>query len=64
MPKIFGKFTRFDNPMSDTVDGSGLGLYWVDRIVKMHAGSISVVSTLGKGTAFTIILPMLAPSDE
>ena len=55
--KIFEKFTRVDNSMSDTVNGSGLGLYWVKRIIVMHGGKITVKSTLGTGTDFIISLP-------
>ena len=56
--KIFEKFTRVDNLVSDTVSGSGLGLYWTKRIVAMHGGSITVKSKLGKGTSFIITLPL------
>jgi signal transduction histidine kinase len=38
--------------------GSGLGLAIVDRIVKEHKGEIAVESNLGKGTKFTILLPV------
>jgi two-component system sensor histidine kinase HydH len=38
--------------------GSGLGLAIVDRIVKEHKGEIAVESSLGKGTTFTIMLPV------
>jgi signal transduction histidine kinase len=55
--KIFEKFTRIDNPLSDTISGSGLGLYWVMRIITMHGGNITVKSELGKGTTFSIQLP-------
>lgn len=55
--KIFEKFTRVDNAMSDTVNGSGLGLYWVKRIIEMHGGIITVSSVLGKGTTFIVRLP-------
>jgi PAS domain S-box-containing protein len=55
--KIFEKFTRVDNAMSDTVNGSGLGLYWVKRIVTMHGGSITIDSVLDKGTTFIVKLP-------
>lgn len=55
--KIFEKFTRVNNPMSDTVNGSGLGLYWVKRIIVMHGGTIIVKSNLGKGTDFIVRLP-------
>lgn len=56
--RLFQKFSRIDNPTSATVDGSGLGLYWAARIVSLHGGTIRVDSTLGKGTTFTISLPL------
>jgi PAS domain S-box-containing protein len=55
--RIFDKFTRIDNDLSDTVNGNGLGLYWVKQIVKMHDGTIEVGSQLHKGTTFTVGLP-------
>lgn len=56
--RIFDKFTRIDNNMSDTVNGNGLGLYWVKRIVKLHHGKITLQSALGKGTEFTVSIPL------
>jgi PAS domain S-box-containing protein len=56
-PRIFQKFTRIDNELSDTVSGSGLGLYWVDQIVKLHGGSVKVKSTPRKGSSFVVSLP-------
>jgi signal transduction histidine kinase len=38
--------------------GSGLGLAIVDRIVKEHQGEIAVESTVGKGTKFTMVIPV------
>ena len=55
--KIFDKFTRIDNDLSDTVSGTGLGLYWVKKIIKLHNGNIKVVSKLGSGSTFTVSLP-------
>lgn len=55
--KIFDKFTRIDNALSDTVTGSGLGLYWTKRIITMHGGEITVSSALDKGTTFDVRLP-------
>lgn len=56
--RIFDKFTRVDNELSDTVTGTGLGLYWVERIIVLHSGSITVESERGKGTTFKIRLPL------
>lgn len=55
--KIFDKFVRIDNPLSDTMGGSGLGLYLAKRIVDLHEGTIAVNSKPGKGSAFKITLP-------
>jgi len=55
--RIFEKFCRLDNPLSVSVGGTGLGLYWVQKILDLHDADIQVSSELGKGTTFTIIFP-------
>ncbi|MFZ1324380.1 MAG: PAS domain-containing sensor histidine kinase [Candidatus Saccharimonadales bacterium] len=55
--KIFEKFGRANNKLTQKVSGSGLGLYWADKIIKLHDGAIELESQKGKGTAFTIRLP-------
>lgn len=55
--RIFDKFTRVDNELSDTVSGTGLGLYWVKQIIKLHKGSIELESAIRKGSTFTVRLP-------
>lgn len=54
--RIFDKFTRVDNELSDTVTGTGFGLYWAKRIVGLHGGHIRVRSTPGAGSTFTVRL--------
>lgn len=56
--KVFQKFLRLDNPMSTEVGGTGLGLYWVQKIIDLHGGCVDVTSRIGKGTAFVISLPV------
>jgi PAS domain S-box-containing protein len=56
--RIFDKFTRVDNDLSDTVAGTGLGLYWVKQIVEMHHGSVRLTTEPGQGSKFTIRLPL------
>jgi two-component system sensor histidine kinase VicK len=55
--RIFEKFSRVDNPLSITVGGTGLGLYWVQKILDLHRAKINVRSKVGEGTVFTIYLP-------
>lgn len=55
--KLFNKFSRSDNPLSITVGGTGLGLYWAKKIVDLHSGSIIVKSKPNHGSTFTITLP-------
>ena len=55
--RLFGKFTRLDNPASKGAEGTGLGLYLAKSIVDMHGGSIRVQSRPGIGSTFTVRLP-------
>ena len=55
LPQLFHKFFR--GRASQGTPGAGLGLYLVARIVEAHQGRISVDSTAGQGTCFTIHLP-------
>lgn len=58
IPKIFDRFFRVDPSRSQDVQGNGLGLSIVRWIVEAHNGTITVSSTFGQGTTFTIILPL------
>jgi signal transduction histidine kinase len=57
--KLFKKFSRIPGEATHNVEGSGLGLYWVKRIVELHNGRISVKSRSGKGSTFIVELPVL-----
>jgi PAS domain S-box-containing protein len=59
--KVFDKFNRIPNQLSDTAGGTGLGLYWAKKIVNLHKGSIGVRSMIGEGTEFIIKLPKGLP---
>lgn len=56
--KIFSKFYQIDANFTGQVQGMGLGLALVKRVVEEHGGSVSVESTLGHGSTFTVILPI------
>jgi two-component system sensor histidine kinase VicK len=54
--KLFQKFSRINNPLTNFVNGTGLGLYFSKKIVELHGGNIKVRSSLEKGTTFIITL--------
>lgn len=56
--KIFDRFYRIDKSRSRRTGGSGLGLSITKRIIEEHHGVISVSSIKGKGSEFTVLLPI------
>ncbi len=56
-PHVFERFYRAEEVRSGQIEGTGLGLAIVYSIVEAHQGSISVASTKGQGSAFTVRLP-------
>ncbi len=56
--RLFERFYRVDRARSRKLGGTGLGLAIVKHISKVHGGDVSVESALGKGSAFSIELPL------
>ncbi len=57
--KIFDEFYRVRNEYTSHITGSGLGLTLVKKLIDMHEGKIVVETMPGKGSVFTIILPII-----
>jgi two-component system phosphate regulon sensor histidine kinase PhoR len=57
LPRLFERFYRVDKGRSRELGGTGLGLAIVKHIAQAHGGSVTVESTLGKGSIFTLHLP-------
>jgi len=58
--KVFSKFFRADNAVRMETEGTGLGLFIVNNVIKAHDGQITFESEEGKGTIFTLSLPLIA----
>ena len=58
MEKMFAKFYRGRNVQEQGIEGTGLGLFITKAILKRHGGNIAVDSEEGKGSTFTITLPI------
>jgi len=59
LPHIFERFYRVDPSRNRSSGGAGIGLTISEAIVKAHGGMLTVSSTVGVGSTFTIILPKL-----
>jgi len=59
---IFDRFYQVENPADKTIEGTGIGLAYVQELVRVMEGEISVESAVGEGSEFVVFLPFF--SDE
>lgn len=58
LDKIFDRFHRIESMEGRSLEGTGIGLSMVKELVKLHQGNINVSSKIGKGSLFTVMLPV------
>lgn len=57
LPRLTERFYRVDGSRSRDTGGTGLGLAIVKHVVQRHSGALSIESTVGQGSSFTLVLP-------
>jgi len=62
--RVFEKFVRLETGLVHDVRGAGLGLSLVDQIIRAHGGRIELVSSLGQGSTFTLVLPVASGAEQ
>ena len=58
MPRLFERFHRVENAHGRTHEGSGIGLALVQELVKLHNGTVTATSAMGRGTTFIVQVPL------
>lgn len=64
IPRLTERFYRVDTHRSRELGGTGLGLAIVKHIVNRHRGRLRIASEVGRGSTFTVVLPMEAAGPE
>lgn len=64
LTKIFTQFYRVESPLKQEVEGTGLGLYITRSLINALSGQLTVESTPGKGSTFTVIFPAATPERQ
>jgi CheY-like chemotaxis protein len=58
LPNIFDRFHRVTGTRARSQEGTGIGLALVRELVRLHGGTVSVTSRPGKGSSFTVSIPL------
>lgn len=58
VPRLFDRFFRVEGAQGRTHEGTGIGLALVAELAKLHGGTVRATSELGKGSTFTVTLPL------
>ncbi|MFI5275431.1 MAG: ATP-binding protein [Candidatus Saccharimonadales bacterium] len=64
MDKLFRRFSRIQSELPHSGSGSGLGLYWANKIIELHDGTIEVKSEVGQGSTFMILMPITGEASD
>ena len=64
LPRLFREFEQLRQPGGVRPEGTGLGLALTRRLVELHGGKVEVESTLGRGSTFSVHLPLRSPDDS
>jgi signal transduction histidine kinase/DNA-binding response OmpR family regulator len=58
LPRLFERFHQVKGVLARSAEGSGIGLALVSELVELHKGTVSVDSEVGRGTKFTVRIPL------
>src|SRR5262245_10585667 len=56
--RVFERFHRIEGTHARTFEGTGIGLAFVQELVRLHGGDVRVESALGQGSTFTVAIPL------
>ncbi len=62
--RLFTEFEQLESGTSRHYEGTGLGLALTRKLVELEGGSIEVESEVGKGSTFTVVLPLITGKEE
>ncbi|SFK59155.1 ATP-binding protein [Methylocapsa palsarum] len=58
LPRLFERFHRIEGQRGRTQEGTGIGLAMVQELARLHGGSLHAESVVGRGSAFTVTIPV------